>query len=165
LKTIIALILLMFILAGCAPQTGIPTGSLWASVEGGQINSQQAGEEFYFTVPTDQGMIDRTAPPIKIRLFGTVTSGSLTFVLRDPQGQTAWDSGLIGPGDFDISTTVYPEQVGDYQLGLVYAAVTQASYNLSWHAFEIRPAIFISGAGMLLVSLGFILYHIRRRLS
>lgn len=159
--------LLLLLLAGCASQpSGVPMNYRWASVEGGQIQETQAGEQFYFGIPVDEGMIAEGAP-VSIKVSGDVISGWLRFELRAPDGESAWDSGTINPGDFSVSTK-YPlpaGQVGDYTLGLVYGANTSATYNLGWRAFKLGPIILLPGLGMIAVGLAFIAYVARKRLT
>ena len=136
----------------------------WASVEGSQLTAAEAGEQFYFNILVDEGMIEENVP-IKIRVSGNVQSGSLRFELRDPSGQAVWNSGTIGPGDFSISTAydLSSVQTGTYQLGIVYSEDISATYNLDWHAIKLGPGILLPGAGMVLVALAFVLYAARRR--
>ncbi len=159
--------LLLFLLAGCASQpSGVPMNYRWASVEGGQIQETRAGEQFYFSIPVDEGMIAEGAP-VSIKVSGAVTSGWLRFELRAPNSEPVWNSGTINPGDFSVSTkySLPAGQVGDYTLGLVYGANTSATYNLGWRAFKLGPIILLPGLGMIAVGLAFIAYVARKRLT
>ena len=137
----------------------------WASVDGGRLNSAQAGEEFYFHILVDEGML-KEGVPVKIKVSGEIQSGSLRFELRDPNGQAVWNSGTIGVGDFSINTEydLPSPQTGTYQLGMVYSESISATYNLGWHALKPGPMLLLPGAGMILVSLAFVVYAARRRL-
>ena len=64
----------------------------WSSIGGSQLNSANAGEQFYFNIVVDDGMI-KDGVPIKIKVSGDVQNGSLDFELRDPRGQAVWNSG------------------------------------------------------------------------
>jgi len=75
----------------------------WANVEGSQLTSAEAGEQFYFNIFVDEGMIEEGVP-VQVKVSGNVQGGLLRFELRAPDGQPVWNSGTIGPGDFSIST-------------------------------------------------------------
>lgn len=156
----------LFWLAGCAaPTSGIPMSYRWANVDGSQLNESLAGEQFYFNIFVDDGML-AAGVPIKIKVSGTVNSGWLRFELRRPNGQVAWNSGQINPGDFSIDTA-YPlpaGQAGTYTLGLVYGDDTSATYNLAWHALKLGPLVLLPGVGMLVIALGFILFAAFRKI-
>ncbi|MBK9925072.1 MAG: YhfC family intramembrane metalloprotease [Anaerolineales bacterium] len=158
--------IMLGMLTGCAAQNSeVPMNYRWASVEGSQLDSAEGGEQFYFNIIVDEGMVnDKT--PIKIKVSGTVQSGSLRFELRDPDGQAVWNSGTINPGDFSISSAydLSSAQTGTYTLGLIYSDNISATYNLSWHAIKLGPMILLPGTGMIVVSLAFIVYAARRRL-
>lgn len=154
------------LLTGCAAQnTDVPVNERWASVEGSQLTAVDAGEQFYFNIPVDDRMIEEDTP-LKIKVSGDVQSGSLHFELRRPDGLAVWNSGTIGPGDFSIITeydlTSGPS--GTYKLGLVHGENISATYNLGWHAIKLGPSVLLPGAGMILVSLAFVIYAARRRL-
>jgi len=151
---------LLLFLAGCAMQrSSVPLAERWASVEGGQIQESRPGEQFFFTIPVDEGLIAEGVP-ITIAVSGNVASGSVRFELRRPDGQAVWNSGTIGPGDFSIRTeyTLPVGQTGTYTLGLVYTEQTSVTYNLSWHALRLGPAILLPGFGMVLVGLAFVFF-------
>lgn len=158
--------LLLFLLAGCASQpSAVPMNHRWASIEGGLIQETQAGEQFDFSIPVDEGMIAEGAP-VSIKVSGVVTGGWLRFELRAPDGKPVWDSGVINRGDFSISTK-YPlpaGRVGEYTLGLVYGANTSATYNLGWQAFRLGPFVLLPGLGMIAAGLAFVAYAARKRL-
>jgi uncharacterized membrane protein YhfC len=137
----------------------------WANAEGSQLNAAEAGEEFYFNILVDEGMI-KEGVPIKIKVSGNIQSGALRFELRDPNGMAVWDSGMIRAGDFSIAFEydLSSAQAGTYKLGLVYSDNVSATYNLSWHAIKLGPIILLPGAGMILVALGFVIYAAHRRL-
>jgi uncharacterized membrane protein YhfC len=154
----------LILLTGCT-EASIPVSDRWANIDGGTIDKAQPGEEFYFNVPVDESMFEPVVIPVQIKVSGNVTSGSIRFELRRPDGQAVWNSGEIGPGDFSIATSHLPDRsvTGTYVLGLVWKANTFAQYNLSWQALRLGPAVLVPGAGMLLVAFGFIAYHSRRR--
>jgi len=104
--------------------------------------------------------------PIKIKVSGDVQSGSLRFELRDPSDQSVWNSGTINPGDFSINTEydLSSARTGTYTLGMVYGGNISATYNLSWHTIKLGPIVLLPGAGIILVSLSFVIYAARRRL-
>lgn len=162
----VTLLLSLTLLTGCTPSE-IPLSHRWASVDGGSIQQAQPGEEFFFQVPVDQSYFEPVVTPIEIKVSGNVNSGRVRFELRQPDGKAVWNSGDIGPGEFSISTDHIPDRAvtGTYVLGLVWENNTSVQYNLSWKAFQLGPGVFIPGAGMLLVSLGFIAYFIRQRLT
>jgi len=154
------------LLSGCASQeSGIPMDYRWANVQGSQLNFAQAGEQFYFNIFVDEGMIEEGVP-IKIKVSGDIQSGSLRFELRDPGNHAVWNSGTINKGDFSINTEydLSSAQTGTYELGLVYSENISATYNLGWHAIKLGPGILLPGAGMILVSLAFVFYAVRRRI-
>ena len=163
-------LLIMFVvlglLSGCASQeSSIPMDYRWATVQGSQLNYAQAGEQFYFNIFVDEGMIEGGVP-IKIKVSGNVQNGSLRFELRGPDSHAVWNSGTINPGDFSIGAEydLSSAQTGTYTLGLVYSENISATYNLGWHAIKLGPSILLPGAGMILVSLAFVFYAVRRRI-
>jgi uncharacterized membrane protein YhfC len=154
-------------LSSCAGQkSSIPMDYRWANVQGSQLNFAQAGEQFYFNIFIDEGMIEEGVP-IKIKVSGDIQSGSLRFELRDPNGQPVWNSGTINPGDFSISTEydLSSAHTGTYTLGLVYSENISATYNLGWHAIKLGAGILLPGVGMTLVSLAFVFYAVRRYIT
>ena len=158
--------IILILLTGCTVQrSDVPINYRWASVEGSQLQESGAGEQFYFNVPIDDGMIAESIP-IKIKVSGNVTSGSLRFELRHPDGHAVWSSGIINPGDYSISTAyIIPDaQIGTYSLGLVYDANTLATYNLSWHAIRLGLFVLLPGIGMILVALAFVTYAVRQKI-
>lgn len=153
-------LLMLSLLTGCSAQSSdIPMNQRWATVEGSQLNETQAGEQFYFNIPVDEGLITQDQP-IKMKINGTVQSGSVRFELRNPDGEAVWNSGTINPGDFSLNAEYELPigQTGTYQLGLVYSENTSATYNLGWHIIRLSLTILIPGAGMLLVATVFVLY-------
>jgi hypothetical protein len=160
------LFLLLCLLTGCAAQrSSVPMNYRWANVDGSQLNEPQAGEQFYFNILVDDGLIAE-GTPVKIIVNGQVNSGSLRFELRAPDGQAVWNSGTIGAGDFSMNTeyALPAGQTGTYTLGLVYGTNTTATYNLSWNALKLGPAILLPGAGMILVALAFVVYAANRKI-
>lgn len=143
----------------------MPMNYRWANVEGSQLNSAQAGEQFYFNIFVDEEMV-ADGMPIKIKLSGDVHSGSLRFELRDPNGQVVWNSGTINAGDFSINSEsdLSSAQTGTYTLGMVYSDKISAIYNLGWHAIKLGAGILMPSLGMILVSLAFVMYAARKRL-
>ena len=92
---VLGMILVVTLLTGCAADSSsVPMNYRWATVEGSQLKEAQAGEQFYFSILVDEGMI-QSGTPVKIKLSGNVVSGSLRFELRDPHGQAVWNSGTI----------------------------------------------------------------------
>ncbi|HAY84148.1 MAG TPA: hypothetical protein DCY42_04250, partial [Chloroflexi bacterium] len=50
--------IILILLTGCTVQrSDVPINYRWASVEGSQLQESGAGEQFYFNVPIDDGMI------------------------------------------------------------------------------------------------------------
>lgn len=155
----------LVLLTSCTvSESRVPMNQRWASVEGGQLEQTDAGEESYFNIPVDDGMIDEGVP-ITIDLSGDVRSGSLRYELRDPGGQDVWNSGTIGPGDFSIHTKydLASARPGTYTLGMVYSNNVSATYHLSWQAIKLGPSILLPGVGMILVSLAYVIYGAYRR--
>lgn len=141
-------------LSGCAPDgSRTPSNYLWATVQGGQIEEASGGEQFYFTVPVDQALID-SGLPIHVEVNGKVETGALTYQLRRPDGTVLWSSGKL-TGEYAIEEDIRPDRatLGDHTLGMVYDAGTRATYNLGWHAIALQPVILIPGIGMTLVAL------------
>lgn len=166
MRRVIALsIAVLFLLTACArSESPVPMNYRWASVQGGQLEQSEAGEEFYFSIFVDEAMVE-AGVPITIDVSGDVQSGSLRFELRDPGGQAVWHSGTIGSGDFSINskydlTSAHP---GTFTLGIVYSDNISAAYNLSWQAIQLGPSILLPGIGMILVSLAFVIYAAHRR--
>jgi len=153
-------------LSGCTAQgSEVPAEYRWASVEGSQVQEARAGEQFYFNILVDEGMIAEGSP-VNIKVSGKVSSGSVRFELRRPDGYPVWHSGTINPGDYSISTTyaIPADQTGTYTLGLVYSANTTAIYNLGWHALRLDPMILLPGIGMTLVALAFVIYAAHQKI-
>lgn len=156
---------LLIFLAGCAAQhSNVPVSERWASVEGSQLQETRAGEQFFFHIPVDDGLIAEGVP-LTLKMSGNVTSGAVRFELRRPDGQAVWNSGTIGAGDFSIRTeyTLPAGQTGLYTLGVIYTEQTTVTYNLSWHILRLGPAILLPGLGMILVGLAFVFYAGWRR--
>ena len=165
LKYSLMVFIALITLTGCASQrSSVPMDYRWSNVEGSQLNFAQPGEQFYFNIFVDEGMTEEDVP-IKIKVSGDIQSGSLRFELRDPNGRSVWNSGTINPGNFSIGTEydLSSAQTGTYTLGLVYSENISATYNLGWHAIKLGPGILLPGAGMILVSLAFVVYAVRRR--
>lgn len=159
-------LLLGIFITGCTAQkSNIPMNYRWATVEGSQLQEFQSGEQFYFSIPVDEDLV-REGTPIKIQVSGNVSSGSLRFELRQPDGYAVWNSGTINPGDFSINTeyAIPAEQTGTYTLGLVYSANTTATYNLGWHVIKLGPIILLPGLGMILVGLLFVFYAAHKKM-
>ena len=164
-KYLLVTLLLALLLAGCAQASrsagsATPGAPLVGSIQGQRIEKTSPGEELFFTIPVDQSFID-TGQGISIRAGGKVDTGELRIVFRGPDGQTAWDPGRFG-GDFTVNTTYQPTQVGDYRLGAAWNGTTQATYDISYQADRLTPAVLIPGLGMILVSIAFIVYSLRR---
>lgn len=156
----------MALLTACSAQrSSVPMNLRWANVDGGKLDKPIAGEEFYFNIFVDDGMIEEGVP-VKINVSGKVNSGSLRFELRDPAGQAVWNSGTIGAGDFSVNTeyALPTGRTGTYTLGMVYGDNTSATYNLGWHAIKLGPSVLLPGLGMILVSLAFVVYAVQKRL-
>jgi len=152
------------LLAACnAQDSGLPLKDRWATIQGSRLESDTAGEQFFFKFTVDSTVIE-VRTPLTIKSSGSLLSGSLDFQLRSPEGQVAWSSGVLEPGDFSIDTeySLPAGQVGTYQLGVVYTASTSAVYDLGWHALRLSPLVLLPGAGMLLVALAFVAYAYRR---
>ncbi|MGB9898663.1 YhfC family glutamic-type intramembrane protease [Thermanaerothrix sp.] len=152
------------LLASCTvKRSNVPAQERWASVEGGQLRSTQAGEAFYFTIPIDEGMREEGVS-LKIRASGEVRNGFLRFELRDPAEQTVWNSGRIGAGDFSLHTAydLSSARTGRYHLGIVYSDDVSATYNLAWHTLRLDMGILFPGLGMVLVALAFLIFAARR---
>lgn len=164
---LLAFITGMFFLAGCTGQAAVPTQFRWATISGGQLNHAQAGEEFYFMVPVDEQLYQPAPVPIQIKVSGTIESGSLHFELRQPDGQPAWKTDTFAGGPFAAETHYLPprDRQGEYQLGIVYAAGTSARYDLSWHALKVGLGSLLPGVGMILVSLAYAVYGLRKGLG
>lgn len=146
-------------LAGCT-SVSKKNASRWASITGHRIEKAEAGEEFLFHVLVEQDMIENHTP-VNIQTSGLVDSGYLQIVLRAPDGSVVWNGGRIGPGDFSINTSYYPEQTGEYALGAVWDGPVAATYNLGWQGFTLTPMILVPGIGMVLVALGFVIFGLR----
>jgi len=160
------LFLLLSLLTGCVTQSSdVPLNQRWANVEGSQITETQAGEQFYFNIPIDDGLIAQNQP-IKIKINGRVQTGSLRFELRKPNGEVVWNSGTIRGGDFSLNAKydLPAGQTGTYQLGMVYGENTSATYDLGWHIIQLGLSILVPGIGMLLVTTAFIIYAAYRKL-
>lgn len=159
------ILVILLLLTGCAQSSSVPMNYRWASVNGSRLNESQSGEQFYFNIYVDDGLIAEKVP-LKINLNGKVDSGSLRFELRRPDGQAVWNSGSLLPGDFSINAE-YPLPAGEtgiYTLGLVHSENTSAVYNLSWDALKLGPVVLLPGIGMILVALAFIVYAAARKI-
>lgn len=155
----------LILLTSCTvPGSRVPTPERWASVEGGQLSSTRAGEAFYFSIPVDEGMREEGVA-LKIRASGEVGSSFLRIELSDPDGQTVWDSGRIGAGEFSLRTAydLSSAPTGTYHLGIVYGENIAVTYNLAWHTLNLGPGILLPSVGMLAVALVFVVFAARRR--
>ncbi len=161
LKRVLALLSLLF-LAACAPAAEPVQPGGWVN---GPINEAQPGASDIFVIP-----VAAAGDPIGIDFSGSVTSGSVRAVLKDPSGQILWEQAVpVAPGPFAYTTTLRPETPGDYQLGYAWEASTQATYSIVWRPEEmvrpgLTPVVLVPGIGMILVALAFLVYSLLRRL-
>lgn len=145
--------LILLLLAGCAAASSQPrTGSITID----ELGKTSAGENFFFTIPVDQAMLD-SGTPVSIQTSGEIKSGQVHTVLRGPDGATAWDPGGFG-GKFSANTYYRPEKTGDYHLGVTWNGPTSGSYALSYQTENLTLAALIPGLGMMLVAAAFIVY-------
>jgi len=152
--------IIALLLAGCSQANNSGAGSLIGSVQGQHIEKTSAGEELFFTIAIDQSFID-AGQPIAIRAAGTVESGWLRIIFRDPDGNIAWDPGEFG-GDFTVNTFYQPPSTGNYRLGVAWKDATTATYDVSYQGEQLTPLALAPGLGMILVAIAFIIYSLRK---
>jgi uncharacterized membrane protein YhfC len=151
--------------AACSPtsaQTGPTEG---ARVTGATLNEESAGSTTPLSVHVTQAN-----EPIGIDFRGALVQGSFRIELLTPEGAVLWDSTFADTGSFAVNTVVEPAEPGDYPLTLSWDGPVQATYNLRWQPGEIQvptvsPYILLSGIGMILVAVGYVIYAAVRRLS
>ncbi len=161
----IAVALVLFWAAGCAPastQTGPTEG---ARVTGATLNEESAGSATPLTVHVAQA-----GQPIGIDFRGALVQGSFRIQLLASEGAVLWESTFTDAGPFAVDTVVEPVEPGDDPLTLSWDGPVQATYNLRWQPGEIQvptisPYILLSGIGMILVAVGYVIYAAARRLG
>jgi uncharacterized membrane protein YhfC len=159
-----AVLLAVLSLAGCAPVEEEPLAG--ASISGA-LTREEAGRELPFTIE-----IAEEGDPLGISFRGMLTEGNLSLQLIGPEpGDAVYtDWAFTEPGPFAMTTNFSPPP-GTYRLGLVWDGPVQlAQYELQWrpHLIEpvqMRPIALLSGLGMVLVALGFVVYAATRRLG
>ncbi len=145
------LFMLFSLLSGCAARTSeIPLRERWGKVEGSLSHITQAGEQFNVAITIDDGLIAQ-GQPLKMKISGMVSSGSVRFELRQPDGQSVWDSGKVGAGEFSFNVTynLPAEQTGIYEVGFVHSENISVTYNLDWQILPRGLSILVSGFGMI----------------
>lgn len=155
------------LLAGCAAapaaQSNIDQGSY---ITGVRLNESGPGSK-------DTGItivVESDNMPVGVMLRGASANGSLVAVIKDENGNTAWQS-APGSGMFTVNETVTSLAQGSYSLHTAWDGAVSGTYDLYMvpgapvSIPTIPPSALISGIGMILVALGYVLYSALRRLG
>jgi uncharacterized membrane protein YhfC len=165
--TTLGIIVLIVVLFGCTTEPAAlpdatPTVEKGDSVTGATLNEQEAGERHPFTIPVEEANRE-----IGLDIRGALTRGELRPQVVDAEGEIVWSERIAQPGPFGINTQVTLPEPGEYRVGVVWAADTQASYSIHWkpgaiEVPDVRPAVLVSGIGMIAVALGAVVYVSQR---
>jgi uncharacterized membrane protein YhfC len=158
----LTLTLALTLLSGCA---GAAKQATQGASSSGSLTRETAGRELLFNV-----QVENQGDPVGTDFRGVLTQGSLSLQMVNSQDEIyqAWDFDALGP--FAMNTTLYPPP-GEYQLGIAWeGAVQAAQYSLAWQpepieAPQVPPLALLSGVGMILVALGYVIYAGVRRLG
>jgi uncharacterized membrane protein YhfC len=154
----IGLSILLLGLAGCGAEPP-PT-------EGGSISGtkqeDEAGSIVLFTIQVEQA-----GDPVGIDFRGVV-SGTVRVQLTSAEGTVIWQEEVGSTGPLAVNTAVEPPAPGEYQLGIAWDGPMQMQYELQWKpgAIEVPtvpPLALMSGIGMVVVAIGFVIYVIVTR--
>lgn len=156
-RACIILLILLLGLAGCAAADESPP--IEGAFMNGSLQENEAGSTAPFTI-----QIEQAGDPVGIDFRGVV-SGTVRVELTDTTKETIWHETITSPGPFTINTVVEPPEAGEYQLGLAWEGPIQLQYALKWMPGEIEvptvpPLALMSGIGMTLVAVGFVVYLI-----
>ncbi|MFP4344382.1 MAG: YhfC family glutamic-type intramembrane protease [Anaerolineales bacterium] len=156
------LVLVLVLLTGCQTSEEEPFVGATAS---GALDKEAAGDQLVFNIEvTEEG------DPVGIDFRGVLTEGSVKLQLVDADGELyrEWEFEEIGP--FSLNTTLFPPP-GTYRYGMAWEGPVQlAQYSIAWKPFpievaEVRPIALLTGVGMVLVALGYIVYALVRKLG
>ena len=158
------LALLLLTLAGCGPAEGASTPLEGASASG-TLDEEATGTSMPFRIP-----VGPAGDPVGIDFRGILQSGTLRVQFVDSDGRVVWQQEAAALGPFAINTVVAPPAPGEYHLGLAWDGPVTASYSLTWRPGQVEvgqvsPIALLSGAGMIAVAAGFVIYAIWRKLG
>lgn len=154
-KYLFSLILLfsMVLTAGCtAQETPAPTGGY---ITGATLTKTEAGEQEYFQIKMDQ------AGTIGLDFWAQFSQGQAAVRIRDTASGE-----LVSEIPLDGTTTKINTKIelpaGNYSLLMGWDAPVNATFSLEWQPGavelpEITPMVLVSGIGMLLFGLLFLI--------
>ena len=152
-------IILVLLMAGCTAQTD--TATQGGFITGVTLNETTAGQNANFVLSaTSDGQ------PFGLDFWGSFTQGSVNVELKNQKtGEVVFDKEASGSMAKFNEVVSLPK--GDYDLLVVWSDAVQGTYDLEWAPNQVAlpkltPMIFLSGAGMFLVGLGFLLYAFRK---
>jgi uncharacterized membrane protein YhfC len=156
--------IVVLLLAACSSPDETSVEPLSGANINGPLDSTEAGENFPFTVEVKPGDL------VGIDFRGTLISGSVHVQLVDQSGEAVWEDVVTTPGPFAVTTVVRPDETGEYKLGIYWDGPVQAQYSLTWKPNEIEPPVItpvalLSGIGMMIVAIGFVVYAAVRKLG
>jgi uncharacterized membrane protein YhfC len=128
----------------------------------GSMQEEEAGSIALFTIQVEQA-----GDPVGIDFRGVV-SGTVRVQLTSAEGTIIWQEEIGPTGPLAVNTVVEPPAPGEYQLGMAWDGPMQMQYELQWKpgAIEVPtvpPLALMSGIGMVVVAIGFVVYVIVTR--
>ena len=150
------LLVLLLILAGCATEPQ-PIEGAWMNCS---LQEDEAGSRLPLTV-----MVERAGDSVGVDFRGIVFSGTVRAELTSATTGIIWQEEITSAGPFVVNTVVNPPAAGEYQLRLVWDGPLQIQYALQWKPGQIEiptisPLALMSGIGMTLAAVGFVVYLI-----
>jgi hypothetical protein len=153
------LIIACLLLAGCGTQADQKPKGAW--ITGATVNATERGQAEYFQIPAKE---DDTQ--IGIEFYGVISSGDLSIQVKDNASGEIINSTPVSNGQNHFSEEIKLKK-GDYTIQAVWDGPVKASFSLEWEpdkvvAPVITPKILVSGVGMVLAGLIFLLYGTKR---
>ncbi len=149
---------LSFYLSGCASQPEAPFQG--ASITGVTLNETSPGQNANFVISVTEAQKE-----IGLDFWSTLTKGEVTIQVQNKATQEiVFEETASAPTSHFNTTFSLP--TGKYDLLVVWSGPVAGTYNLEWQPGEIKapdlsPIILLSGIGMLLVGLAFLIWGIR----
>jgi uncharacterized membrane protein YhfC len=165
LLALVVMLSLVLTLAGCtenAAQNGTPKGSY---ITGATLNETAPGSRTFFN-----RQVDKAGDPVTISFRGVLTSGAVRVQMLGPDGSPVWEEAVDDRGVFAVDHVLKAPVSGEYKLGVAWDGPVEANFNLyEWPAEvtvpELSPIVLLGGVGMLLVTLGYLVYALARKLN
>lgn len=146
-------------LSGCAAQPEVPFQG--GSITGVTISETSPGKNANFVISVTEAQKE-----IGLDFWSALTEGEVVIQVQNKATQEIVfeDTASASATHFN---TVLTLPNGEYDLLVVWPGPVTGTYNLEWQPGEIKapklsPIILLSGIGMLLVGLAFLIYGIRQ---